>query len=359
VRALQQGAFDYVTKPFSAEEILIIIDKAISTQHLQGEVRRLRSLLNEQKHDMIGKSVQMQRVLRYIDLIAPTDLNVLIRGNNGTGKKLAAETIHAQSDRKEEAFIYVDCEAIPETLVDPSLFGYELGGYRGSDSSKKGKFEQAQGGTIFLDGVTCFTLESQAKLLQVLNSKTLPRLDAEKDFELDVRVITASNDDFRKLFKENLFRKDLFYKINEFELLLPELKLRSGDMMLLAKQFLKQSNLKFEKKIKDISPKVFTLLEKYSWPGNVSELKNVINRAVLICNGTTIETEHIELQDMIRRENILNIKGFDLKEAKEIIEEELIKEALNRADFNKSKAAELLGYSRKTLYTKLEKHNLD
>ena len=359
VNAIQKGAFDYVTKPFSAEKIVITIDKALSTQHLQGEVRRLKSLLNKDNQKLVGNSVQMQRVLRYIDLIAPTDLNVLVRGSNGTGKKLAANLIHSQSNRKNKKFVYVDCESIPEALMDVTLYGYEVGGYIGSDISKKGKFEQADGGTIFLDGVTGLSLKSQAKLLQFLNSKTITRLDAEEDIKLDVRVITSSSDDFRKLFKENRFRTDLFYKINEFELLIPDLKVRSGDIMLLADFFLNLANKRFNKNIKSISSEVYSLLERYSWPGNVAELKNVINRAVLICNGNMLKLEHIELQNMVRRENILNIKGFDLLEAKEIIEEELIKEALNRADYNKSKAAELLGYSRKTLYTKLEKHGLE
>ena len=359
VNAIQKGAFDYVTKPFSAEKIVITIDKALSTQHLQGEVRRLKSLLNKDNQKLVGNSVQMQRVLRYIDLIAPTDLNVLVRGSNGTGKKLAANIIHSQSNRKNKNFVYVDCESIPEALMDVTLYGYEVGGYIGSDISKKGKFEQADGGTIFLDGVTGLSLKSQAKLLQFLNSKTITRLDAEEDIKLDVRVITSSSDDFRKLFKENRFRTDLFYKINEFELLIPDLKVRSGDIMLLADFFLNLANKRFNKNIKSISSEVYSLLERYSWPGNVAELKNVINRAVLICNGNMLKLEHIELQNMVRRENILNIKGFDLLEAKEIIEEELIKEALNRADYNKSKAAELLGYSRKTLYTKLEKHGLE
>ncbi len=359
VNAIQKGAFDYVTKPFSAEKIVITIDKALSTQHLQGEVRRLKSLLNKDNQKLVGNSVQMQRVLRYIDLIAPTDLNVLVRGSNGTGKKLAANIIHSQSNRKNKKFVYVDCESIPEALMDVTLYGYEVGGYIGSDITKKGKFEQADGGTIFLDGVTGLSLKSQAKLLQFLNSKTITRLDAEEDIKLDVRVITSSSDDFRKLFKENRFRTDLFYKINEFELLIPDLKVRSGDIMLLADFFLNLANKRFNKNIKSISSEVYSLLERYSWPGNVAELKNVINRAVLICNGNMLKLEHIELQNMVRRENILNIKGFDLLEAKEIIEEELIKEALNRADYNKSKAAELLGYSRKTLYTKLEKHGLE
>jgi DNA-binding NtrC family response regulator len=359
VTAMKKGAFDYITKPFSGEEISLIIKKALATQHLQGEVNRLNSLLHDNAHGIVGESPQLKHVLKYIDLISPTELNVLINGKNGTGKTLAASIIHKQSKRKTGPFIEIDCSALPEPLMEAMIFGYDIGAYKGDVETNKGKLEQADGGTIFFHEVMHLTENAQAKLVNFIKTKTLSRIGSENDVELDVRIIASSSKNLRKNIKKGAFREDLYYQLNEFELDLPELKDRVGDATILAKHFLKMANSKYGKEITSFNHDVEKLMEIYNWPGNIQELKNAVNRAVLICDGKIIKSEHIRLIDEVRRENLINLKGLEIKQAREIIESELIKEALHRAEYNKSKAADMLGYSRKTLYTKLSKHEIE
>ncbi|MFO7896589.1 MAG: sigma-54 dependent transcriptional regulator [Candidatus Cloacimonadales bacterium] len=359
VTAMKKGAFDYITKPFSGEEISMIIKKALATQHLQGEVNRLHSLLHDNAHGIVGESPQLKHVLKYIDLISPTELNVLINGKNGTGKDLTASIIHKQSKRKEHPFIEIDCSALPEPLMEALIFGYDIGAYKGDVEINKGKLEQADGGTVFINEVMHLTESAQSKLVNFLKTKTLSRIGSENDVELDVRIIASSSESLRKKIKQGKFREDLYYQLNEFELDLPELKERDGDVNILAKHFLALANAKYGKEIAAFSHDVEKLMEIYSWPGNIQELKNAVNRAVLICNGKVIKAEHIRLIDEVRRENLINLKGIEIQQARDMIESELIKEALHRASYNKSKAAEMLGYSRKTLYTKLSKHEIE
>ncbi|MBU2540703.1 MAG: sigma-54 dependent transcriptional regulator [Candidatus Omnitrophica bacterium] len=374
VRAMKLGAYDYITKPFDNEELILIIKRALQTQHLSKEVESLRKRLGEKTDikEVMGESPQIKQVLKQVEIIAPTNMTVILQGESGTGKELIANMIHRNSLRKDKIFIAIDCGAIPETLVESELFGYEKGAFTGADDRKEGKFEQVNGGTLFLDEITNLPNSSQAKLLRVIQERKLQRLGGKKDIKVDVRIIVATNINLSEAVRTGELRDDLFHRINEFQISLPLLCERKDDIPVLAKFFLNEANCDLNKKIEGISSEAMRFLFDYHWPGNVRELKNTVRKAVLLCDDTNIGPAHISLNDVSIPKNeglsVFNLKrdleeGSSLrkitKNATKRIEQEAIKQALVEAGGNKTKAAKILKIDRMSLYSKIREFQLD
>lgn len=369
VQIMKAGAFDYITKPFENEEIGLVVKKVAKIQSLGREVKILRQRLEEKKEfiNLIGKSLAMQEILDQIKKVALTDFTVFLQGQSGTGKEMAARTIHTNSLRKEKPFITVDCGALPDTLIESELFGYEKGAFTGADKSKLGQFELAEGGTIFLDEITNLSPSTQAKLLRVIQEKEIQHLGGKKKISVNVRIITASNLPLEKAVKDGRLREDLYHRFNEFNIQLPPLKERFGDIPILANHFLKEVNNELHKKVRKISSKSMLLLEKYSWPGNVRELRNTIRRAVLLSDDNVLP-KHLEVSlkktalpeeaDDVKPEKSYN----SLKKARtktiETVEKKAIQEALLKTSYHRGKTAKMLGIGYRTLYNKMKKYGL-
>jgi DNA-binding NtrC family response regulator len=369
VQAMKAGAFDYITKPFDNEGISLVVKKAVRMQKLGREVEILRQRLEDKKefYSLIGKSPAMQEISEQIKKVALTDFTVFLQGESGTGKELVARTIHINSLRKGKPFITVDCGALPETLIESELFGYEKGAFTGADKSKLGQFELAEGGTIFLDEITNLTPEPQAKLLRVIQEKEIQHLGGKKKISVHVRIITASNLPLEKAVKERRLREDLYHRLNEFNIQLPPLRERTEDILLLANHFLKEVNEELNKQVQKISSKAVSLLKKYSWPGNVRELRNTIRRAVLLADNIVLPKH---LQVSLRRPASLEEldsekteeKSISLKKAKvktvESVEKKAIQETLLKTGYHRGKTAKILGIGYRTLYNKMKKYGL-
>ena len=371
VTAMKLGAYDYITKPFNYEELFIIIKKALKTQDLSREVKYLREkLLDKSKIDIVlGESQQIQKVLKKVEIIAPTNLSVLIYGESGTGKEVIANIIHKKSLRKNKPFIPVDCGAIPDSLFESELFGYEKGAFTGANTQKKGDFELANEGTLFLDEISNLSLEAQAKLLRVLEGRKIKRVGSTKFINIDVRIIVASNINLAEIVTEGKFREDLFHRLCGFFISLPLLSERKDDIPILAKEFLNEANNEFEKNVIDFSPEVLKHLINYEWQGNVRELKQTVKRAVLLEESDYITPKALDSETVQPYYNLknkfLNVqvekifkKGVSLTEIKKELnnenEKEIIKRVLAEVKYNKSKASRILGIDRKTLYTKMK-----
>ncbi len=371
VETMKLGAYDYITKPFVNEELKIVIRKALDTNELKQEVKVLRQQLEEKKSDDIpmGNSTAIMRILKQVELVATTEMSVIIQGKSGTGKEVIANLIHKKSKRKNKAFIPIDCGAIPDTLVESELFGYQKGAFTGASSTKKGKFEIANGGTLFLDEITNLPPSAQAKILRVIQEKKITKVGSTEPINIDVRIIVATNLNIIKAVQENNFRDDLFHRLNEFTISLPSLKERKNDIPIIAEQFLKEANIELEKNIIGFLPEVMSILESYAWPGNVRELKHVIKKAVLLEETDHITTNVLDLKfgqshknplkesldkyyEMITSEDssISDITAMVSAETERV----LIKRILVESKYNKSKAARILGIDRNTLYAKLK-----
>src|SRR3989338_3246000 len=284
VRAMKLGAFDYVAKPFDNEELILIVKKALQTQSLSREVESLRKKLGEKTlgEETMGESPLIKQVLKQVEIIAPTAMTVILQGESGTGKEVIANLIHRKSKRKDKPLVAVDCSSIPETLVESELFGYEKGAFTGADDRKEGKFEQANGGTLFFDEVTNLPNAVQMKLLRVIQERKLQHLGGKRDIGVDVRIIVATNINLSDAVKAGKFRDDLFHRLNEFHINLPPLRERKEDFPILTKYFLEMADLELGKKVEGFSGDAMKFLLVYHWPGNVRELKNVIKKAVQI-----------------------------------------------------------------------------
>ncbi len=368
VKAMKLGAYDYLTKPFDNEELTLTIKKALKTQNLSKEVEYLRKRLDEKAVDeVMGKSSQIKRVLKQVAIIAPTNMTVILEGASGAGKEVIANMIHQNSPRKDKLFVAIDCGAIPETLVESELFGYEKGAFTGADAQKEGKFEQTNKGTLFLDEITNLPEAVQVKLLRVLEERKLQHLGGFKYINVDVRIIVATKTNLSEAVRAGRFRDDLFHRLNEFSISLPALRERKEDIPTLAKCFLDEANQEFNKKIKGFFVEVMRFLLNYHWPGNVRELKNVIRRATLLSDSNMIGLEHLSLND-VETSKSFNV-GQDLgentslrditKKATAEVERDAIKQALAKAAGNKSKAARMLNIDRMTLYSKIKEFQID
>lgn len=370
VRSIKLGAYDYITKPFDNEELIYTIRKALKTRDLSREVKILRQKLFEKEMNEIpmGDSPQIKKVLKQVDVIAPTSMSVIIQGKSGTGKEVIANLIHNRSPRRDRAFVAVDCGAIPETLLESELFGHEKGAFTGANSRKAGVFELADEGTLFLDEITNLPVEHQVKLLRVLQERKVKRLGSIKSVAVNVRIIAATNTDLLEGVTEGFFREDLFHRLSEFKINLPLLSERKDDIPVLANEFLIEANLELEKKIKGFTAEALNQLSQYPWPGNVRELRHVIKRAVLLEKSDFITPRVLEFETSLHvynlKKNLLeeNIKrifeeGESLADIVRDInndtEKEIIRKVLREVKYNKSKAAKILGIDRNTLYNKI------
>jgi len=362
LEAIKQGAYDYFTKPFKLEEMEIVIKRALEKRRLQNEVVILRERVKKDREfeDIVGQSEGIKNVLELVTKVAPLDSTVLITGESGTGKELIANAIHRRSKRWGGAFIKVNCAAIPEGLLESTLFGHEKGAFTGAHTQRLGKFELAHQGTIFLDEVGDMTLTTQAKVLRVLEQRELERLGGDKTLKVDVRVIAATNQDLSQAIKEKRFREDLYFRLNVFPIHLPPLRERREDIPLLIDNFLADTNLKLGTSINGVSRDAMESLLGYHWPGNIRELKNIVERAATMADGEFITSKEITLSFAGPKSGpVLPELPASLGETIQEVERQLIIGALQKSRGLQIEAAKLLGITDKNLWKKIKKHKID
>jgi DNA-binding NtrC family response regulator len=355
IQAMKMGAYDYVTKPFQMDEIVLTVKKALENNLLKKEVVRLKKEVQSRYHfhQLIGQSPAMQKIYDLIERIRASSSNVLITGESGTGKELVARAIHYSGGRKEGAFIAVNCAAIPETLLESELFGYKRGAFTDAKTDKRGLIFEATEGTIFLDEITEMPPVLQAKLLRVIEERQVRPLGDTKSYSVDARIISASNRDIKELIHQGRFREDLYYRLKVIDIELPPLRERREDIALLVQHFINRFG-KEPKKISGISEEALKILINYFWPGNVRELENVIQRAITLCQQEVILPQDLPASLVHEADKNLVEKGLREKYTVDQLEKEYIKRVLIEVEGNKSRAAEILGLDRKTLYRKLE-----
>ncbi len=358
VEAMRLGAYHYVNKPFNLDEVALLVEKALETSSLRREVRALRSSQgrNYSIDAIIGASPAMTTVKGLLARVATSPAStVLLTGETGTGKDLAAKALHYNSDRASRAFVNITCSALPEHLLESELFGHERGAFTDARQQKRGLLETADGGTVFLDEIGEMTPGLQAKLLRFLEEKTFKRVGGLTDVRVDVRVVAATNRDLEKDVKSGKFREDLFYRLQVMPITLPPLRERRGDVLMLANFYIDQFNSEFRKKIRGLSPAAASLLEHYQWPGNVRELRNAIERAMLLVDRSHLEPEDFTLTRTVSPvEFVLPPEGVKLEE----VERQLLVQALERAGNNQTQAAQLLGINRDQVRYRIEKFGL-
>ncbi len=361
VRAIKLGAFDYVTKPIADEEIKLAIERALQQQELVEENKRLREQLNMSYHldNFICADSKMKRVLDMIDVVAGTDATVLMTGESGTGKTLAARAIHMNSRRSGKPFIELSCGSLTETLLESELFGHVKGAFSGAIADKRGRFEAADKGTLFLDEISLSSPSLQTKMLRVLESLKFEPVGSTRTKEVDVRLILATNEDLGALVKKGEFREDLYYRVNVMNIYLPPLRDRRDDIVPLARHFIEKYRDEAPHDVQGLSDDAIRVLTRYEWPGNVRELENVIHRAVLLCGNSCICAEDLEMQNMGGPEAALpDGEVLPLKDAMKRVERKLILEGLEATDGNRKEAAKRLGINRTTLYNKMHEYDL-
>ena len=359
VDAMRNGAYDFLTKPLNLDHLSLIVKKALKNRELSLQHKQLQEEL-ESRHSfdkMIGKSSEMQRVFDLVKKVAPSKASVLITGESGVGKELVADAIHNLSPRKNNSFVKVHCAALTESLLESELFGHEKGAYTGADSLVKGRFELAHGGTIFLDEIGEINQTVQVKILRVLQEKKFERVGGSQTIEVDVRIVAATNRDLEAEVKAGRFREDLFYRLNVIHIHVPPLKERKDDIPLLIASFVQRFAEENGKKIKGIESKARSALYKYDWPGNIRQLQNCIESAVVMCGGEEITLDDLppSISQASSESQILIPSGITLAEAEKM----LIQQNLAALKGNKSKTAEVLGIGRKTLHRKLTDYGLE
>jgi DNA-binding NtrC family response regulator len=363
VKAIKAGATDFVLKPWENEKLLATIFAAMRLRETRDEVKTLKAknreinqTLNQRYSDIIGQSAAMQRIFQTIDRVAQTDANVLILGENGTGKELIARAIHRNSPRQEETFVGVDLGSITETLFESELFGHKKGAFTDAREDRPGRFELAHKGTLFLDEIGNLSMPLQAKLLTVLQNRKVSRVGANKDTAVDIRLICATNLPLYEMVKENRFRQDLLYRINTIEIEIPPLRDRMEDIPLLANHFLKHYTQRYEKAITKIGDAAMARLHKHPWPGNIRELQHAVERAVILANSAVLQPEDFNFTAPPRKgaETPLALDQYNLDE----VEKLLIRKVLKKFNGNITQAAAELGLTRSSLYRRLEKHGL-
>lgn len=365
VNALKLGAYDYIKKPFKADAIKLILRLALETQQLKRQVGILKKGLNlPEKLDVVAESSQMQNIMKQVTEVARHEsATVLITGESGTGKEVVAQTIHHLSPRREMPMMVVNCAALPENLLESELFGHEKGAFTDAAKTKKGLFEIAEGGTVFLDEIGEMPVPLQAKLLGVLERKTFRRIGGTREIKTDVRIIAATNIDPKKAIQERKFREDLYYRLNVFPIHIPPLRERPDDIIALAKLFLVRFTKQFHRDFRDIDPDVAERLKAYLWPGNVRELRNVFERICIMHNDKTLKLSHLppEIDTFHDTESSVEIPHgtFDLESIIEDVTRQLIRKAMEKTEGNTAKAARLLGIPRGTLRYKIKKYHFD
>jgi DNA-binding NtrC family response regulator len=359
VEAMKRGAYHYVNKPFNLDEVVLLVEKALETSRLRHEVRALRTTQSrEYSFDaIIGTSAAMERIKALLARVAASPAStVLLTGETGTGKDLAAKAVHYNSDRAGRSFVNITCSALPEQLLESELFGHERGAFTDARQQKRGLFETADGGTVFLDEIGEMTAALQAKLLRFLEEKTFKRVGGLADVRVDVRVVAATNRDLEEEVKSGKFREDLFYRLQVMPIQLPPLRERRGDIPLLAGYYIDRFNREFRKRVRGLSPAAKALLEQYQWPGNVRELRNAIERAMLLADREWLEPgDFTTLTRSVEPTQFrLPPEGVNLED----VERQLLTQALERAGGNQSQAAQLLGINRDQVRYRVEKFGL-
>src|SRR6266853_107018 len=361
VEAMKRGAVDFLPKPFSIDHLNVVVDKALEVRKLRDENRDLREALGQRYRfeNIIGHSAAMQDIFATIVRVAPTRATVLLAGESGVGKDLIARAIHFHSPRKDRPFVKINCTAIPENLMESELFGYEKGAFNGANSSKPGKFEQANTGTVMLDEIGDVPASVQVKLLRILQEREFERLGSNKTKHIDVRVLAATNVDLRAALEQGTFREDLFYRLNVLPINIPPLRERKEDIPYLASYFVKKLSKDLNSSVESISDAAIQKLLEYHWPGNVRELENVLERSMVLASGPILEVGDIKTDTSPRTrhasaDNFLP-EGTTLDE----YEQSIIKEALHRANGNKSQAARMLGLTRNALRYRLSQMGIE
>ena len=360
VEALRRGAYDYLTKPFDVDDIMMLAQRALEKRALEREVIRLRSALAPSGpgggfEGMMGRHPDMVRIYQLVTQIAPTPTTVLITGESGTGKELVARAIHNQSDRRSQPFVAVNVAAIPDTLIESELFGHEKGAFTGAHARKLGKFELAHGGTLFLDEIGSLRLDLQAKLLRALQQREVERVGGIRAVAVDARVVAATNVNLRQAVRDRVFREDLFYRLNVVPIQLPPLRDRREDIPALIEHFVRKIARECGRDVRGVSAGALEVLSRYDWPGNVRELENVIHRAVVLATGPVVQLHDVPL-DVAMPETgsrLTEDTGLPLREACDQFERQYVLRVLERVSWNVSRAARMLGVHRNTVLAKL------
>ncbi|MBI4823600.1 MAG: sigma-54-dependent Fis family transcriptional regulator [Nitrospirae bacterium] len=363
VRAMKLGAFDYINKPFNNEELVLTIRKALLVATARDLRGRFDGKIDPQPFN--GENHAIKEIMKQVEIVAPTNMTVFLHGESGTGKGLVTRLIHQKSLRCDKPLVTVDCGTLPENLVESELFGYEKGAFTGANEKKEGRFESANGGSLFLDEISNLPLPLQAKLLGVLQQRKVQHLGSTKEIKIDVRVFAATNKDLSEEVKKGSFREDLYHRLNEFNITLPPLRERKDDIPLLVKHLIEEANTELNKNVEGISETALQCLLSYHWPGNVRELRNTIRRAVLMADSNLIKeatlTPHFSWTERFHSGEKL-YEGLSLKDMVRKVSEEVEKSALKRAlaqtGYNKTRAAKLLRIDRMTLYSKMKTYRL-
>jgi two-component system NtrC family response regulator len=355
ITAIESGAYDFIEKPVQLEVLRVVLQRAAYLSNLEQEHRVLQQQAGQNEFsELVGDSSKMREVFRMIRRVGPSDVPVLIIGESGTGKELVARAIHRQSARKSEPFVAINCGAIPETLLESELFGYERGAFTGAAQQRKGRIESAQRGTLFLDEIGDVPLALQVKLLRFLQDHTIQRLGAKETLTVDARILAATNVDLQQAINQGRFREDLYYRLCVVTIAVPALRERGSDVTLLARTLLMKFAEEEKKSLKGFTPQALEALTTYNWPGNVRELENRIKRAVVMAEGKYLTSENLELKDPSSAEE----ETSTLRASRDSREKDLVRFAMEKAEGNVSRAAEELGISRPTLYQLLARYGL-
>jgi two-component system response regulator HydG len=359
VKAIKLGAFEYITKPVNPDELLMVVKEALKKERTASTPKRAAV-----KQFVEGKSQASRQLHNYIRLVAPTDMSVIIEGESGTGKEYVARTIHQQSARVKGPFVAVDCGALSKDLAASELFGHVKGAFTGAVTDKTGQFEEAHGGTLFLDEVGNLSYEVQVKLLRALQERVIQPVGGTKEIRVDVRIITATNDDLAEGVRNGHFREDLYHRVNEFKLKVPALRDRENDLDEFLDFFRESANQELGRSVRGFEPEVMNIFRTYDWPGNLRELRNVVKRAVLLTQEELVSVQALPNEMIVAVRNPVpkvtsDAPVYDLKALQEIQEKEMIIKTLQEVRYNKSKAARILNIDRKTLYLKMEKYGIE
>jgi DNA-binding NtrC family response regulator len=359
VKALKEGAYDYLTKPINVKRFRSYVHNILRAQELEEENRRLREQLRTQEEysQIIGRSEKLLTILEMISQLAPTDVTILIEGESGTGKELVANAIHHNSGRGQEPFISVNCGAIPRELIGSELFGHERGAFTGASQQKQGRFELAHRGTLFLDEIAEMELDAQVTLLRILEEGRFRRVGGTREIAIDVRVIAATNKSLKEQVGAGRFREDLYYRLNVVRMSLPPLRERREDVQLLAQHFLSTFSAKYHKPNVQFAPEVSARFAEYNWPGNIRELRNCVERAVILAKGRTIGFSLLP-EPLQEKSATLAVSGFSAGLSLAEVEKEMIRKTLERTSGHRKRTAQMLGISERDLYYKLKKYQL-
>lgn len=362
VDAVKKGAYDFIEKPFDNDKLLLTVGRAVEHSRMKGELSTLKKTLGDKRNNVIGENTGLKQVMTQVRRVAETNATVLIHGESGTGKELIARAVHTNSLRTGGPFVAINCGAIPLTLMESELFGHERGAFTDAKEAKAGTFERADGGTLFLDEIGELPLDAQVKLLRVLEERKITRIGGKKPIPVDVRIVAATNRNLDDEVKNGRFRLDLLYRLNVFTLILPPLRERKEDIPLLTNFFIRKYNQTLSLDVQTITPDAIKLLVAYDWPGNVRDLENAVQSAMILCTDGTIRPEHlpdrIKGYDLAEQQAVTGNGTGSIREINAQVEKEIISEALKKHNYNRTLTAEALNISRKTLFNKMKRYGL-